>query len=161
MLLPNNKQNSKLFAIDGSCRFAYNWAIATEKENYNSGGKFINQFELRKKFTKLKQLEEFNWLYQCSNDALKQSIKDACIAFEKFFKGLSDYPQFKKRGKSTPSFYCDTFKIEFNSTHVKLEKISNSIRKNRAKLNWIKLAEENRIPINARYLNPRITFDGL
>lgn len=161
MLIPNDKQRSKFFAISGACRFAYNWVIAKEKENYEQGNKFINQFDLRKEFTKLKSQEEFNWLYQYSNDALKQSIKDACMAFKKFFKGLVDYPQFKKKGKSTPSFYCDTFKIEFSKTHVKLEKIFNSKRKNRAKLNWIRLAEHNRIPINAKYYNPRITFDGL
>jgi len=28
-------------------------------------------------------------------------------------------------------------------------------------LNWIRLAERNRIPVNNRYINPRITFDGL
>ena len=161
MLLPNNKQKSKFFATSGACRFAYNWAVVKEKENYEQGNKFINQFDLRKEFTKLKQQEEFNWMYQYSNNALKQSIKDACMAFEKFFKGLSDYPQLKKRGKSTPSFYCDTLQIEFNSTHVKLEKISNSTRKNRTKLNWIRLAEHNRIPVNVKYYNPRITFDGL
>lgn len=161
MLLPNNKQRSKFFAISGACRFAYNWVIATEKENYEQGNKFINPFDLRKEFTKLKQQEEFNWLYQYANNALKQSIRDACLAYDKFFKGLSDYPQFKKKGKSTPSFYCDTLKIEFSETHVKLEKISNSKRKNRAKLNWIRLAEHNRIPVNAKYYNPRITFDGL
>lgn len=160
MLLPNNKQSSKMFGIAGACRFAYNWAIAKEKENYEKGGKFINQFDLRKEFTKLKKQEEYNWLYQYSNDALKQSLKDACIAFENFFKGLSKYPQFKKRNKSTPSFYCDTFKIEFSSTHVKLEKISNSTRRNRAKLNWIRLAEHNRIPLGVKYYNSRITFDG-
>ena len=87
MLLPNNKQRSKLFAISGACRFAYNWAIAKEKENYEQGNKFINPFDLRKEFTKLKSQEEFHWLYQYSNNALKQSIKDACKAFERFFKG--------------------------------------------------------------------------
>ena len=160
MLISNNKQNSKMFGIAGACRFAYNWAIAKEKENYEKGNKFLNNYDLRKEFTKLKTQEEYKWLYQYSNNALKQSIKDACIAYDKFFKGLSDYPQFKKRGKSTPSFYCDTFKIEFSETHVKLEKISNSTKKNKAKLNWIRLAEHNRIPTNVKYYNPRITFDG-
>ena len=161
MLLPNNKQKSKLFGIAGATRFAYNWAIAKEKENYNNGGKFINQFDLRKEFTKLKNQEDYKWLYNYSNDALKQSIKDACIAFDNFFKGLSDYPKFKSKHKTSPSFYCDPFKIEFTDTHIKLEKISNSTKKNRAKLNWIRLAEHGRIPVNVKYYNPRITFDGL
>jgi putative transposase len=51
--------------------------------------------------------------------------------------------------------------IEISETHVKLEKIADSKRKNRAKANWVRLAEHNRIPTNAKYSNPRVTFDGL
>ena len=29
MLLPNNKQNTKLFQSAGTARFAYNWTLAT------------------------------------------------------------------------------------------------------------------------------------
>lgn len=38
MLLPNNKQNTKMFQYSGVSRFAYNWAIAREQENYKNGG---------------------------------------------------------------------------------------------------------------------------
>lgn len=33
-LYPNNKQITKLFQYAGCARFAYNWAIAKEQENY-------------------------------------------------------------------------------------------------------------------------------
>lgn len=160
MLVPNNKQKSKFFQNAGCARFAYNWAISKIKDYYKETGKFINAFDLRKEFTKFKSEPNNKWLYSCSNDILKQSIKDAHLAYERFLKGLSDYPNFKSRRKSKPSFYCDTFKIEFDSNHVKLEKIANSTKKNRKKLNWIRLAEKNRIPIKTSYCNPRITYDG-
>lgn len=54
MLLPNNKQKTRLFRYAGAARFAYNWALAREKENYENGGKFIPDSGLRKEFTKLK-----------------------------------------------------------------------------------------------------------
>ena len=38
MLLPNNKQKTKLFQYANTARFAYNWTIAKEQENYKSGG---------------------------------------------------------------------------------------------------------------------------
>ena len=161
MLIPNNKQRSKFFQNAGCARFAYNWAISKMKDYYKNTGKFMNEFDLRKEFTKFKSNSEYTWLYQYSNDILKQVIKDAHLAYERFLKGISDFPKFKSRRKSEPSFYCDTFKIEFDSNHVKLEKIANSTRKNRRKLNWIRLAEKNRIPVNARYCNPRIVYDGL
>ena len=55
----------------------------------------------------------------------------------------------------------DTDKIQFSGTHVKLEKIADSTKRNRAKTNWIRLAEHDRIPLNTKYSNPRVTFDGL
>ena len=42
MLIPNNKQNTKLFRYANTARFAYNWALGREKENYKNGGKFLS-----------------------------------------------------------------------------------------------------------------------
>ena len=33
-LNPNNKQSTKLFQYAGCARFAYNWAISREQDNY-------------------------------------------------------------------------------------------------------------------------------
>lgn len=161
MLLPNNKQKSKLFLYANTSRYVYNWAIAREQSNYKDGNKFISDYDLRKEFTQLKKLKEYSWLNTVSNDAMKQSIKDACDAYKKFFKHQTNYPKFKSRKFSTPSFYQDNVKIRFTETHVKIEGIAGSHKKNRQKLNWIKLAEHNRIPTNCKYHNPRIKYDGL
>lgn len=161
MLLPNNKQNTRLFQSAGTARFAYNWTLATQHDNYKNGGKFISDGELRKQFTQMKKTDEFQWLNNYSNNVTKQSIKDACLAYQRFFKKQSGFPKFKSKRKSTPSFYVDNIKIEFTDTHVKLEKIADGRTKNRAKANWIKLAEKNRIPVGVKYSNPRVTFDGI
>ena len=39
MLLPNNKQRTKLFQSTGVARWAYNWTLARQQENYKNGGK--------------------------------------------------------------------------------------------------------------------------
>ena len=160
-LLPNKKQETKFFQFAGSARFAYNWALNKEQENYKNGGKFLSDCELRKEFTKFKQNPDVQWLNDVSNNVTKQAIKDAVEAYQKFFKGLSGFPNFKSKHKSEPKFYQDTEKIEFTATHVKLEKIADSTRKNRKKQNWIRLAEINRIPLSCKYSNPRISFDGI
>lgn len=161
MLIPNNRQRSKLFQYANTARFAYNWALAKEQENYKNGGKFLSDVDLRKEFTKMKQTQEYIWLNTISNNVTKQAIKDACDAYKKFFKGLAKFPKFKSRKKTTPSFYQDNVKIQFSDTHVKVEGFATSKKKNKQKLNWIRLAEHNRIPINCKYSNPRIKFDGL
>ena len=161
MLIPNNRQRSKLFQYANTARFAYNWALAKEQENYKNGGKFLSDVDLRKEFTKMKQTQEYIWLNTISNNVTKQAIKDACDAYKKFFKGLAKFPKFKSRKKTTPSFYQDNVKIQFSDTHVKVEGFATSKKKNKQKLNWIRLAEHNRIPTNCKYSNPRIKFDGL
>lgn len=162
MLRPNNKQKTKLFACAGTARFIYNWTLWYQQTNYDFGYSFVSDVELRRTLTILKQTNpNFKWLNDYSNNIAKQAVKDACIAYQNFFKGIAEYPKFKSRRKSKPSFYADPCKIQFTGTHVKLEKLTTSRKANKQKFNLIKLAEPNRIPINAKYYNPRITFDDL
>ena len=161
MLIPNNVQQTKMFQYAGAARFAFNWALAKEKENYEKGGKFIPDTELRKEFTRLRNSDEYAWLLNVSNNVTKQAIKDACTAYKNFFKGIQRYPKFKSKKKSIPKFYQDNIKIQFSETHVKFEGFSSSKKANKQKLNWVRLAEHGRIPTDAKYMNPRISFDGL
>ena len=161
MLIPNNVQKTKMFQYAGASRFAYNWALAREIENYEKGGKFLSDAELRKEFTKLRHSDEYAWLLSISNNVTKQAIKDACTAYKNFFKGLQKFPRFKSKKRSMPKFYQDNVKIQFSNTHVKLEGFSSSRKANKQKKNWVRLAEHGRIPTDAKYMNPRISFDGL
>ena len=149
-LEPNDVQSSRLNQSAGTARFAYNWALGRQQENYKNGGKFISDKDLRKEFTQLKNTEEYAWLYNYSNNITKQAIKDACIAYVNFFKGRAEKPNFKSRRKSKPKFYQDTDKMKFTETHVRVEKVG-----------WIKLSEHGRIPQDSRYTNPRISYDGV
>ena len=160
-LSPNNKQLTKLFQYAGCSRFAYNWTLSREQENYKEGNKFLVDNELRKEFTQLKKLDEYKWLNKISNNVTKQAIKDACNSYKRFFKGKSKHPKFKSKKRSKPSFYQDNVAIKFTDTHVKIEGFATSRKKNKQKLNWIKLCEKGRIPTNCKYMNPRFTYDGL
>ena len=162
MLLPNNKQKTKLFQYANTARFTYNWALGREQENYKNSGKFISDGDLRKEFTRLKKTDEYMWLNNISNNVTKQAIKDACDTYKRFFKGYSKFPRFKSKKKSSPSFYQDNIKIRFTDTHVKVEGFAISKKKSKQKLNWIRLSEYGRIPTeNVKYSNPRIKYDGL
>jgi putative transposase len=148
-LEPNNKQLTLLNSFAGTARWAYNWTLGRQQDNYKNGGKFLSDGDLRKKLTQLKQTPEFNWLYKVSNNVTKQAIKDACDAYKSFFRKKSGFPKFKSKKKSKPAFYHDNVKLKITKTHIQLERIGK-----------IKLSEYGRIPIG-KYSNPRITFDGL
>lgn len=147
---PNNKQSSLLFQCAGTARWAYNWTLDRQQKNYESGGKFLSDGDLRKELTQLKKTEELKWLNKYSNNITKQAVKDACEAYKKFFKKLADKPKFKSKRKSPPKFYHDTDKIKFTQRHVQLEKLGK-----------VKLSEFSRIPTFGKYINPRLSFDGL
>ena len=161
MLVPNKRQQTRLFQFAGTARFAYNWALRKEIDAYESDEKFIIPNDLRKEFTKLRNSAEYSWLETISNNVTKQAIRDLGIAYDRFFKGESKRPKFKSKRHGDFNFYQDPCKIKITATHAKLESIATSKRKNKQKLNYIRLAEHNQIPLGVKYKNPRISFDGL
>lgn len=148
-LEPNNKQTTKLFKSAGTARYIYNWTLAKQQENYKQGNKFISDNDLRKELTKLKQ-NELSWLYEVSNNIAKQAVKDACNTYKRFFKGLCKYPKYKSRKRNKPSFYNDCGKFKVKPNKVLIEKVG-----------WVRISEIDRIPLDTKYYNPRIIFDGI
>ena len=146
-LYPSEIQEQKLWQSVGTARFIYNWTLAKQEENYKNGGKFISDGVLRKEITQLKK-NELSWLNEVSNNIAKQAVKDACDAYKKFFKGLSDKPKFKSKKRSKKSFYNDNVKL-----NVKDNKLVNI-----EKIGWIKTNEQ--LPIGVKYSNPRISYDN-
>lgn len=146
-LRPTDTQLIKLSQSSGTHRFIYNWTLAKQQENYKSGNEFLTDGVLRKEITQLKKKNDFKWLSNVSNDIPKQAVKDACQAYKRFFKGYNKCPKFKSKKKSKPSFYNDTSKLRVSKNSVMLSKIG-----------WVQTSEQ--LPINVKYYNPRITFDG-
>ena len=187
MLLPNKKQETRLFEFAGAARFAYNWALDKEMQAFEQKKGFISAYDLRKEFTQVRHAKDTNWLEGISNNVTKQAIKDCADAYQRFFKLQKEtgikytkkrlahlarigkkptvydrygHPKFRSRKNGCYRFYQDVAKIRFSGTHVKLEALTDSRRKNRQSLNWVRLAERDRIPQDAKYMNPRVSYDG-
>ncbi len=146
-LFPTKEQEQKLWKSVGTSRFVYNWTLARQEENHKNGGKFISDNVLRKELTKLKQ-REFYWLNEVSGEVAKQSVKDACEAYKKFFNKLANKPKFKSRKKSKPTFYARYDRLNVQENSVSIEKIGR-----------VKIVK-NAIPVDRNYTNPRVSFDG-
>lgn len=152
-ILPNQDQQEKIIKFCHAARFAYNWAIAIEEDNYKNGGKFISGYTLTTMFTQYKKQEGNEWLKEISGRATKVAILNATIAYERFFKKLSNKPpKFKSKKKSKMKCATHEGTIKFDSNKVRLEK-----------LGWIKLAQKNRVPFgdNVKYINPKIEYDKI
>ncbi|MDF2722085.1 MAG: transposase [Paenibacillus sp.] len=144
---PTPEQEEQLWRSAGSARWVYNWTLAKQEETYRNGGTFISDGELRKELTKLKQTEEYEWLYEVSAQTTKQSVKDACDAYKKMFQGQCGKPKFKSRKRSKPAFYSRYDRLITQGNRVYLEKIG-----------WLLTSEA--IPESDRYSNPRVSYDG-
>ena len=176
---PNNKQATKLRKTMNKCIECQNLVHEYIESFIKNNEQIPSCLEIRKWFTKTKKIKDNEikirrenmtkkqcgknhldtLFYDVSNDSLKQMVKDTYNSFVRFFKKLSKYPNKKSYKDSKKSMYVDPYKIEFTNNKVKLEKIANNQKSNRQVLNWIKLAEKNRIPQNVKYYNPRISYD--
>ena len=164
MLKPNNKQQGRLFEYAGAARYIYNWVLDREREQYAKDKTFLNNFVLRKELTQLKQQKDTAWLQTIDCDVTKQAVKDACGAYEKFFKGQNDFPKRKTKKKSTSSFYQDPHNIQITDTHVKLALVTGKGKahsKHAQKICKVKLARKSYIPTDVKYYNPRVKYDGM
>ena len=180
MIHPNNKQETKIRRTLNKCIECNNIVFDYLDSFVKNKKKFPSCLEVRKWFTTQKNILDNNTIskranmtkkemienhldvlfYDVSNDALKQEIKDTYNSFIRFFKKLSKYPVKKKYQSYRKSFYVDPYKIQFTDRKVKLEKIANNQKENRRVLNYVSLAERDRIPLNCKYYNPRIILDG-
>ena len=85
----------------GTARFAYNWALAEWKRQYEVGGK-PNEGALRKQLNAIKAAE-FPWMAEVTKCAPQTAIKNVGLAFEHFFRRVKlgqkpGYPRFKRKG---------------------------------------------------------------
>ena len=141
----------------GTCRFVYNLYVAENKMLYELNKntdlkKFLNNHEFSKYLNHeyLLNNPEKNWIKEVSSKAIRNSIDNAYTAFNKFFKGLSKFPRFKKKGKSNESFY-------FTRSSVS-QKILFERHKIKAPcLKWIQLKEYGYIPKNESIISGKIT----
>ena len=146
-LKPTAEQEQQLWKSAGTARWAYNWTLAKQEENYKNGGKFIPDGLLRKELTKLKRTRGYLWLSEVSAEIPKQAVKDACAAYIKMFNKQASKPKFKSRKRAKPAFYSRHDKLKVGVKTAYLEKVG-----------WVKTSEQ--IPITDRYSNPRVFFDG-
>ncbi|MGC8719811.1 MAG: RNA-guided endonuclease InsQ/TnpB family protein, partial [Thermodesulforhabdaceae bacterium] len=96
-LCPNRAQEELLKQAVGTARFAYNWALAEWKKQYEAGKK-PTEAELRKQLNAIKR-EQFPWMLKVPKSVPQQAIKNLGAAFKRFFKGEGGYPKFKKKGR--------------------------------------------------------------
>lgn len=108
---PTDAQAKLLAQTFGCARFVWNHILDWRSKEYSLNGTKINYTKSAAKLTEIKQ--EFAWLYDVSNVALQQSLRNQDKAFSNFFAKRGKYPTFKsKHDKQSIRLMSNAFRIK-------------------------------------------------
>jgi putative transposase len=117
---PNNTQRTYFSKACGVARFAYNWALAKAKEQYEQdNASRFSESVLRKELNAIKK-EQFPWMLEVTKCAPQLAIKNGLAsAFKNFFAKRAGFPKFKKKGVNDSfSLSNDQFTIKGVSIRI-------------------------------------------
>ena len=137
---PTEEQKAKIRKTVGTCRYIYNFYLTHNKELYDKGEKFMSgkSFSVWLNNEYLPQNPDKLWMKEVSSKSVKHAIENGCIAFTRFFKHQSAFPNFKKKGRSDVKMYF----VKNNPKDCRCERH----RINIPSLGWVRIKEKGYIP---------------
>ena len=137
---PIEEQKVKIRKTIGTCRYIYNFYLAHNKELHDNGEKFMSgkSFSVWLNNEYLPQNPDKLWIKEVSSKSVKRSIENGCVAFTRFFKHQSAFPNFKKKGKSDVKMYF----VKNNPKDCRCERH----RMNIPSLGWVRMKEKGYFP---------------
>ena len=137
---PTEEQKVKIRKTIGTCRYIYNFYLAHNKELHDNGEKFMSgkSFSVWLNNEYLPQNPDKLWIKEVSSKSVKHSIENGCVAFTRFFKHQSAFPNFKKKGRSDVKMYF----VKNNPKDCRCERH----RINIPSLGWVRMKEKGYLP---------------
>ena len=144
-------QKIKVCQTIGTERFIYNEYIKYNQEQYKLGNKFVSANDFSKYINNiyLPNNPDKKWIKDVSSKSVKQAIIYGEQAFKRFFKGLSSFPVFKKKGKNELGAYF----VKNNKTDFKFYRHKIKI----PTLKFVRIKEYGYISKNANIKSGTIT----
>ena len=137
---PTEEQKARIRRTIGTCRYVYNFYLGHNKALHDNGKKFMTgkSFSLWLNNEYIPDNPDKTWISEVYSKAVKKSIEDGCTAFTRFFKHQSDFPKFKKKGKSDVKMYF----VRNNPKDCQCERHRLKI----PTLGWVRIKEKGYIP---------------
>lgn len=137
---PTEEQKARIRRTIGTCRYVYNFYLGHNKALHDNGEKFMTgkDFSLWLNNKYIPDNPDKTWIREVYSKAVKKSIEDGCTAFTRFFKHQSDFPKFKKKGKSDVKMYF----VRNNPKDCQCERHRLKI----PTLGWVRIKEKGYIP---------------
>ena len=123
-IYPNEEQRILLEKHFGCTRFVYNYFLDYKQTQYKTTGTSGTYNQIAKELVNLKEDLNYSWLNEVNSQSLQQSLKDMFNSYERFFRGLSKFPKFKKKGEKN-SFRVPQFcKIDITKNVIYIPKFT-------------------------------------
>ncbi len=155
-IYPNKEQRSLLSKNFGCVRFLYNLSLNKCINDFKESNIGFNKINLINNISTLKKQEEYSWLREVESTSLQQSIEDLGMSYQRFFRKLSSFPNFKKKSnKQSLRMMCISNNIRFleNTSKIKLPKLGNvKIKKHREIEGKIKSVTISKNPSNQYFV---------
>jgi len=156
-LIPTPEQEILFLKSAGVARWAYNYFLSENEriyqqylENNKTGVKSISEGAVRKYINNVLKKTTHTWLKEVGSNVMKQAVKDADVALQRFLKKISDKPKYKSKHKSKLSFYvnCESLSRKNGGFHGE-------------KTGFVRTSEPlPKLKKGEKYSNPHISFDG-
>ncbi|WP_274436587.1 RNA-guided endonuclease InsQ/TnpB family protein [Alicyclobacillus sp. ALC3] len=145
---PTGEQKRQLNKTFGVCRYLYNLFLATNKERYANGNRFMSANDFDKWVNNVHSVE-CPWIKEVSSKGRKKAIVSAETAYKRFFKKQAQFPTFKKKRVQNTSFYAP----KNNAGDWTIERHRIKI----PTIGWVRLKEFAYLPIGVKVTGGTVT----
>ena len=147
---PNNVQRTAFLNHAGAARWAYNWGLSRNVDEYESTGKRLSSIDLHRELVQLKKAE-VPWLCEVSKWAPQEALRNLDHAFSEFFrrcktgKGKPGFPKYKSRKNGIGTFTLGQI-IRITDRTIQLPRIGK-----------VRLKERGYLPTDERIINATVS----
>jgi len=130
-IYPDDEQKAELAIQFGCVRFVYNHYRAVREWYYYETGTGLTYYDCQNDLTDQLKVE-YPWLKTADSQALQCAIRDLDKAYQNFFAGRAEYPNFKRKFAKQSIRYPQRFKLDGNKIYL-------------PKVGWVKVIRHRRI----------------
>lgn len=132
-IYPSDEQKQKIDVTLNCCRYIYNHMVDRNNKVYKRRGEHLSYYDMQNLLPIIKRYEP--WLCEADSKALMYACRQVDNAYQRFFKRLGGYPNFKRKHNSCQSYTTTSaLTIHHEKGRVKIPK-----------LGWIKTSNNREI----------------
>lgn len=146
-IYPNKTQQKKIDTTINCCRFIRNYMIERNRKLYNRRKEHLNYNAMQNLLPVMKKY--LPWLVEADSQALKYACRQVDDAYQRFFKKLSGYPQFRSKRDSFQSYTTTNVKsIHYETGRVKIPCVG-----------WVKVKDARDLSFDSKICKVTVTCD--